>query len=329
MKRVGILLSFVVMGSLYGAETVTINAGTPKSQYEPYLEMDQVMGGYCNFNAGKKTNDFSGNTLIWNDTPPNIDEGKGLFIYGGLAAEMVPGKLHSNDNKVFINGGDGIQMVYGGSAEIGGRAERNSVVIDGANTRIVQAVYGGYTNGNTLASNSILIKNGKIEGNVIGGYSTRGDNITKNEVTIEGGVIEKDVRGAYSDGRGNVHGNIVTIRGGEIRGTIYGGKSNSLVAIDNTVNLDASGLNLNTIIGGSGNWNNFNDSVKGNTLNVRGKNINAGNILNFEKINFYLPSDIRANDIVLNLSGRTKSGYITSDKKTDLNIAKLAVTMGG
>lgn len=329
MKRVGILLSFVVMGSLYGAETVTINADTPKSQYEPYLEMDAVMNGYCNFNAGKKTNNFSGNTLIWNDTPPNIDEGKGLFIYGGLAGEMVPGKLHSNDNKVYINGGDGIQMVYGGSAEVGGRAERNSVVIDGANTRIVQVVYGGYTNGNTLASNSVLIKNGRIEGNVIGGYSTRGDDITKNEVTIEGGVIKMDVRGAYSDGSGNVHGNIVTIRGGEIRGTIYGGKSNSLVAIDNTVNLDASGLNLNTIIGGSGSWNTFNDSVKGNTLNVRGKNINAGNILNFEKINFYLPSDIRANDVVLNLSGRTKWGYITSDKKTDLNIAKLAVTMGG
>lgn len=329
MKRARILLSFAVIGSLYGAENVTINAGTPKSQYEPYLQRNSYS---CHFNLGKKNGSYSGNTLIWNDTPPNIDEGKGLFIYGGQNDDYIAGNRDASDNKVYINGGDNIQMVYGGSAETGGKAERNSVVIDGANTRIVQLVYGGYTNGNTLASNSVLIKNGTIERNVIGGYSTRGDDITKNEVTVEGGVIKMDVRGAYSDGSGNVHGNIVTIRGGEIRGTIYGGKSNSLVAIDNIVNLDASGLNLNTIVGGYGNRNNFNDSVKGNTLNVRGKNINAGNILNFEKINFYLPSDIRANDVVLNLSGKTRDpawGYTTSYKKTDLNIAKLAVTMGG
>ncbi len=329
MKRARILLSFAVIGSLYGAEYVTINAGTPKSQYEPYLQRNPFS---CHFNLGKKNGSYSGNTLIWNDTPPNIDEGKGLFIYGGQNDDYIAGNRDASDNKVYINGGDNIQMVYGGSAETGGKAERNSVVIDGANTRIVQLVYGGYTNGNPLASNSVLIKNGTIERNVIGGYSTRGDDITKNEVTVEGGVIKMDVRGAYSDGSGNVHGNIVTIRGGEIRGTIYGGKSNSLVAIDNIVNLDASGLNLNTIVGGYGNRNNFNDSVKGNTLNVRGKNINAGNILNFEKINFYLPSDIRANDVVLNLSGKTRDpawGYTTSYKKTDLNIAKLAVTMGG
>jgi len=329
MKRARILLSFAVIGSLYGAENVTINADTPKSQYEPYLQRNPYS---CHFNLGKKNGSYSGNTLIWNDTPPNIDEGKGLFIYGGQNDDYIAGNRDASDNKVYINGGDNIQMVYGGSAETGGKAERNSVVIDGANTRIVQLVYGGYTNGNTLASNSVLIKNGTIERNVIGGYSTRGDDITKNEVTVEGGIIKMDVRGAYSDGSGNVHGNIVTIRGGEIRGTIYGGKSNSLVAIDNIVNLDASGLNLNTIVGGYGNRNNFNDSVKGNTLNVRGKNINAGNILNFEKINFYLPSDIRANDVVLNLSGKTRDpawGYTTSYKKTDLNIAKLAVTMGG
>lgn len=60
----------------------------------------------------------------------------------------------------------------------------------------------------------------------------------------------------------------------------------------------------------SGNDNDF----SGNTLNVTGKNLIAGNIKNFDKVNFNLPQDIKTNDVVLQL---------TNDEETVLNSVKV------
>lgn len=54
--------------------------------------------------------------------------------------------------------------------------------------------------------------------------------------------------------------------------------------------------------------------ISGNTLNVKGKDLIAGNIANFENANFYLPKDITANYIVLQL---------TNDEDTVLNNVKV------
>lgn len=325
MKCSKVLLSSMLIYSfLYGAENITINSDTPASEYEKYLEDDPVAQGYFNFNPGKTSKSYSNNTLVWNGTPADIGEDLGVWIYGGLNNDFIPGNRNSSNNKVFINGGDRIQAVYGGSAETGGESVSNYIVVNGQ-VHIVQNVYGGYSNSSTkqVASNSVIIKNGTINMNVMGGYSMRGV-ATLNSVIIEGGLISGDVRGAYSEGSGKAIGNIVTIKGGIIKGQIYGGKAEQ--ATDNIVNLDANSLELNTIYGGNGAYggSSYTKFVKGNTLNVRGKDIKAGNIVNFEYINFYLPSDIKANDIVLDLSGKASYSYISTDLKRSL----IAVTMG-
>jgi len=333
MKHNSILLCFVLGCSLYGAEDITINADTPASYYDKYLEKDNQFGGYYNFNPGKTSRSYSNNVVTWNATPANMgkdSDGRdvGVWIYGGLSNEMIQVNRNTNNNKVYINGGDRIQAVYGGSSEMTSDSISNSVVIDGKDVHIIQNVYGGYTNSSEkkLESNSVIIKNGKIDQSVIGAYTPRGVAKT-NSVTIEGGTVGKDVRGGYAEGQGQANGNIVTIKGGTIKGQIYGGKGGG-GNVDNIVNLDASSLKLQTIFGGDTGYSGFAKSTKGNTLNVRGKNIEAGNIVNFEYVNFYLPSDVRAGDTILNLSGKTHGGYYSQNKSTDLTRSFLAVTMG-
>ncbi|WP_235044188.1 autotransporter outer membrane beta-barrel domain-containing protein [Campylobacter concisus] len=332
MKNYNILLCFVLGCSLYGAENITINADTSKAYYDKYLEDDNIFQGYYNFNPGKTSRSYSNNIVTWNGTPPEMGKDKdgrnvGVWVYGGLNNEYMIGNRNASNNKVYINGGE-LQAVYGGSAETGGASVSNSVVIDGKDVHVIQNVYGGYTNSSTskLESNSVTIKNGTIDQSVMGAYAIRGL-AQSNSVTIEGGTIGKDVRGGYAEGEGQANGNTVTIRGGTIKGNIYGGKGSS-GNINNTVNLDASSLKLQTIYGGDSGWNGFAKTTKGNTLNVRGKNIEAGNIVNFEYINFYLPSDVKAGDTILNLSGKTAGSYSSQNKNTDLARSFLAVTMG-
>ena len=125
----------------------------------------------------------------------------GVWIYGGLSNKMIPVNRNTNNNKVYINGGNRIQTVYGGSSEMTSDSVSNSVVIDGKDVHVIQNVYGGYTNSSEkkLESNSVVIKNGTIDQSVIGAYTPRG--VAKaNSVTIEGGTIGKDVRGSYAEG---------------------------------------------------------------------------------------------------------------------------------
>lgn len=215
----------------------------------------------------------------------------GVWIYGGQSEEMIPVNRNTINNKVYIYGGDRIQAVYGGSSEMTSDSISNTVVVDGKDVHIIQNVYGGYTNasGKRLEKNSVTIKNGKIDKNVMGAYAMRGL-ANANSVTIEGGVIGEDVRDGYAENIDRANGNIVTIKGGVINGNIYGGKGGEQ-NIDNIVNLDSSSLKLQTIFGGNLGWgDSFKKSTKGNTLNVRGKDISARNIINFEYINFLLAS---------------------------------------
>ncbi|MCZ6157003.1 autotransporter outer membrane beta-barrel domain-containing protein, partial [Campylobacter ureolyticus] len=93
---------------------------------------------------------------------------------------------------------------------------------------------------------------------------------------------------------------------------VYGGYSNEGDAINNTINLfHNSGRDINTlgkhflvkgIIYGGLSGDKSKDSISGNTLNVTGKDLIAGNIKNFNEVNFNLPKDIKTNDIALQLT---------------------------
>jgi len=294
MKHNNVALCFVLGCSLYGAENIVIDADTQASFYTRYLENNNVFGGYYGFNPGETSGSYSDNSVTWNATPANMAKNSrlGIRIHGGLN-QSIRNKNASN-NKVYINGGDRIQSVYGGSAETG----------------------------DDSASNFVTINNGKISQDVVGGHSIRGV-ASLNSVTIDGGTIGEDVMGGHAENGGKANGNIVTIKGGTIKGQIYGGKGSG-GNVHNIVNLDASLLSLQTIYGGDSISSEFTKTTKGNTLNIRGKNIEAGNIVNFEYVNFYLPSDVRAGDTILNLSGKIGN----QNKNTDLTRSLLAVTMG-
>ncbi|WP_165590173.1 autotransporter outer membrane beta-barrel domain-containing protein, partial [Campylobacter geochelonis] len=107
-------------------------------------------------------------------------------------------------------------------------------------------------------------------------------------------------------------------------GDIVGGyivSSSAGQATSNTVTIKGNpNLANSTIYGGyNGYYSNdtaFDNFVKGNTLNLYSKGLNAKNIANFENINFYLPADFKHNDTVLTLH---------DTKDTDISKAKVAV----
>ena len=155
----------------------------------------------------------------------------------------------------------------------GGRAEGASKVVSGV-------VQGGAVN-NTV--NLVGTGAGTLE-EVYGGYigkATNAANATGNTVNIAGGTAQ-NVYGGYTNGTGKTTGNIVNIG--------YTDKNGAFHAV-------ADGTKVTgTIYGGS-----QSDDVTGNTLNVRGA-ITAGQIANFEKLNFAVNKDT-AGKTLLSING--------------------------
>ena len=161
----------------------------------------------------------------------------------------------------------------------GGRAEGASKVMSGV-------VQGGAVN-NTV--NLVGTGAGTLE-EVYGGYigkATNAANATGNTVNIAGGTAQ-NVYGGYTNGTGKTTGNIVNIG--------YTDKNGVFHAV-------ADGTKVTgTIYGGS-----KSDDVMGNTLNVRGA-ITAGQIANFEKLNFAVNKDTAGKTLLTLNGGAATSG---------------------
>lgn len=265
---------------------------TPKT-YKRYLD---VYGGYT-MRANK-----SANKNIVTILNSNITGG----VLGGYS------KLGSaNLNKVIIKASSVDRDVAGGNSSIG-NSNSNEVYIE-QGTAVAGDVFGG-----GQYYNKVFIKSSSINGEVYGGEVDNGDT-TKNSVTINSSNIVNNIYGGYSN-NGNAFLNTVTVASSNIN-SIVGGASENGNAINNTVNISHTGGRNKTklgkyflvkgkIYGG----NSDKGKISGNTLNVKGKDLIAGNIANFENANFYLPKDITANDIVLQL---------TKDEDTVLNNVKV------
>ena len=168
----------------------------------------------------------------------------------------------------------------------GGRAEGASKVVSGV-------VQGGAVN-NTV--NLVGTGAGTLE-EVYGGYigkATNAANVAGNTVNIAGGTA-KNVYGGYTNGTGKTTGNIVNIG--------YTDKNGAFHAV-------ADGTKVTgTIYGGS-----KSDDVTGNTLNVRGT-ITAGQIANFEKLNFAVNKDL-AGKTLLSINGTAATTGLDWQKLT-------------
>ena len=168
----------------------------------------------------------------------------------------------------------------------GGRAEGASKVVSGV-------VQGGAVN-NTV--NLVGTGAGTLE-EVYGGYigkATNAANAAGNTVNIAGGTAQ-NVYGGYTNGTGKTTGNIVNIG--------YTDKNGAFHAV-------ADGTKVTgTIYGGS-----KSDDVTGNTLNVRGA-ITAGQIANFEKLNFAVNKDL-AGKTLLSINGTAATTGLDWQKLT-------------
>ena len=226
-------------------------------------------------------------------------------IAGGYNG-WYPNTLSVHHNELYIYGGEVEKQAVGGGSWTGS-SYNNELHFDYG---IVNGdVFGGASLGNNAYNNLLNIGYKGIKGNAYGGYSLQNNNVSvyNNSVIINcfvltsGGndaCVNGNVYGGYLADWGNTGGsvknNTVTIISGEIEGTIYGGD------IENTVN---------------------SNNISGNKLKIgesssRPVNINytsAGNIANFENIEFYLPQTVQNNETALKL---------TANEDTDLSKTK-------
>ena len=321
--------SGTVSGNAYGAAPDIANTAAQNNQLT--LEGGNVEGTvYGAFNIG--SNASAENNIV------TIKNGhvKGA-VYGGLGRG---GNSHAKNNTVTITGGSfgggsdsRAGYIYGGYSW-NGTTEGNHVAINAPGTKIT-AVFGGGTrdtyssNKNLIAEgNTVTVTGGTFTGQVVGGFAGRaaGNKAEGNTVLINGAdaQILGEIRGGT--GRNAIH-NTVKISSGSIAAGVFGGYNTfgslppgapKMQATGNTVIIEGQPVfvpgtgqsSLPALYGGfSTNANPDKvDVLSGNTLEMRTKGTTVGNIHNFERINFYLPSDIAAGEKVLTLTDTSGTG---------------------
>ena len=161
----------------------------------------------------------------------------------------------------------------------------------------------------TATGNTVTITGGTI-GNVWGGYAaditeTEDDSDSSSEnvsvaAVMSVAALEEDTTTTTTTttyNSGNASGNTVNYYGGTVTGDITGGYSQSGTANDNIVNLYATLATTGNLYGGVGA-----SEGTGNTLNVYTKDNSAGNLADFQKLNFYIPGTAKSGDTMLTVS---------------------------
>lgn len=173
---------------------------------------------------------------------------------------------NANGGNVTINDTTVGRNVFGGQA-IHGTANKNNVTI--TNSIISGSIYGGNTweTPGTVTENTVIINDGKVAGDVNGGWAMYGNSILNN-VTINGTEVTGKVYGGYS-GEGIAKKNTATIIGGIIKDEVCGGISNDNYADNNTVNISGGTVNAK-IYGGYS----VMVSANNNIVNISGGTIN-------------------------------------------------------
>ena len=268
-----------------GAITLMKSTAANKLKFSNYAAKNHAVSGDYEVVQRTDTNTGEANAVL-------IDVNRfrnGEVVYDGVNpnaktyAGVSYGGNTAEKNTMTLTGiGSGKTVKY----LSGGRAEGASKVVSGV-------VQGGAVN-NTV--NLVGTGAGTLE-EVYGGYigkATNSANAAGNTVNIAGGTA-KNVYGGYTNGTGKTTGNIVNIG--------YTDKNGVFRAV-------ADGTKVTgTIYGGS-----KSDDVTGNTLNVRGT-ITAGQIANFEKLNFAVNKDL-AGKTLLSINGTAATTGLDWQKLT-------------
>ena len=264
---------------------------------------------------------MSGDYEVVQRTDTNTDEANSVLIdvnrfrngnvtYDGRSADTktysgVSYGGHTTENNTLTVTGlrDGINptLISGGRTEgSAGSAVNNTVKIQstayhnpaGSVTEgSIGTVYGGFignaANGDVTTGNTVEMSGGTV-GTIHGGYTKGTGAVTGNTVTFSGGATLHELMGGFADNAGSaaaVTGNTVNLSGGSIGGTVYGGRTL-----------------------GTG------DAVTGNMLNVTNA-VTAGQIANFEKLNFAVNKDT-VGKTLLTLNGGAQTTGLDWQKLT-------------
>lgn len=188
-------------------------------------------------------------------------------VFGGASRDSLG--LQAQNNTVTITAGTVAGQVIGGigARAAGGLADGNKVIINGEKAHIQGEIRGG--TGRNASNNTVHISSGTITHDVIGGYNTFG--------TLRPGTPKMLATGNKIIIEGQPNFAARRINGRAILPSLYGGFS---------TNPDP----------------NKRDVLSDNTLEMRTSGVTLRNIHNFERINFYLPATIQADDTVLTLN---------------------------
>ena len=298
-------------------------------------------GVYGALADGSSSGLVSGNTVTVSGTVNKVvvggaSKGSGnvenniVNIKGGVVGRNVPGGAeirggyieggsgNATGNKVNIESGGGTATVYGAYTDSTGNVEKNAVTIGGG-TRLDGSVMGGRSNSGNATGNTVTISGGTVGSDTssmhYGGYSNSGD-AEGNAFNVEGGIVNGNIYGAQGV---NVTNNTVNISGGIINGIIYPAMAMGGTASGNVINIlkvfnTTSGVFLDGEDGG-GYTSTLNVAAKGVTVN--------GMFTPFQQMNFFLPTDMTKDDVMLNVSGdatvtKAKVGVMAQGKLENL-----------
>ena len=200
---------------------------------------------------------------------------------------------------------------YAGVSYGGNTAKDNTITLTGiASGNTVRYLSGGRSEGSAggAVNNTVnLVSTGagtleEVYGGYIGNAANAAD-ATGNTVNIAGGTAQ-NVYGGYTNGTGKTTGNIVNVGS-------YTDRGGNLHAYT------AGAAVTGTIYGGS-----KSDDVTGNTLNVRDV-ITAGQIANFEKLNFAVNRDTAGKTLLTVNGGAATTGLNWQKLTTEITTTDL------
>ena len=220
------------------------------------------------------------------------------------------------NGEVVYDGVNPNAKTYAGVSYGGNTAEKNTMTLTGiAAGKTVKYLSGGRSEGAAggAVNNTVnLVGTGagtleEVYGRYIG-KTTNSANATGNTVNIACGTAQ-NIYGGYTNGTGKTTGNIVNIG--------YTDKNGAFHAV-------ADGTKVTgTIYGGS-----KSDDVTDNTLNVRGA-ITAGQIANFEKLNFAVNKDTAGKTLLSLNGGAQTTGFDWSKVTATVDPTNMMVSSYG
>ncbi len=194
--------------------------------------------------------------------PATADSGAAATTaYDSAKAVIKPesGKLNGNILE-FMAGPEGkvVEFVYGAFTEGQNELSGNKLTIKGG--VIADSAYGAYTEGRA-ENNKVVVTGGRIGRRVEGGHGRQGSR--GNELVFEGGSVENAYGGYSSDGPAD--DNKLVVRGGTIADDAQAGLSLRGSAANNTLTMEG-GLVTDQLYGGYG----MEGPATGNTAIVSG-----------------------------------------------------------